>query len=232
MTKNLISGVKISGNYAYVATGDNGLVIVDVTNPSSPTFKGKYYTSGSIYSIAVSGNYAYAADFTKGLLVIDISNSFSPVLKGSYNTLDTDGIVVSGNYAYIANSGLVIVNISNSSSPIVEGGFSSSWGILDVSISGSNVYVADSNNGILVLKANLEQSVTSVMNSSLTQPENNTQSLKQENESAVANVKQKPEQKKETRAPSKESKKTPGFELICGIVSLLTIFYIKGSNKR
>ncbi|WP_394297732.1 hypothetical protein [Methanosarcina barkeri] len=163
-----------------------------------------------------------------------MSNPSSPIRKGSESRHIgiCKAISVSGNYAYIANSGLVIVNISNSSSPIVEGGFSSSWGILDVSISGSNIYVADSNNGILVLKANLEQSVTSVMNSSLTQPENNTQSLKQENESAVANVKQTPEQKKETRAPPKESKKTPGFELIWGIVSLLTIFYIKGSNKR
>ncbi|HII91342.1 MAG TPA: hypothetical protein HA262_04015 [Methanosarcina sp.] len=84
----------------------------------------------------------------------------------------------------------------------------------------------------MILKTDLEQPVTSVVNSSITQPENNTQSLKQENGTAVANVKQTPEQKKETCVPSNESKKTPGFELICGIVSLLTIFYIKGSNKR
>lgn len=34
MTKNLISGVKISGNYAYVANSILGLVIIDISNPS------------------------------------------------------------------------------------------------------------------------------------------------------------------------------------------------------
>ncbi|WP_054864504.1 LVIVD repeat-containing protein [Methanosarcina barkeri] len=58
MTKNLISGVKISGNYAYVASGDNGLVIIDVSNPSSPVLKGSYDTPGYASSIAISGSYA------------------------------------------------------------------------------------------------------------------------------------------------------------------------------
>jgi hypothetical protein len=167
-------------------------------------------------------------------VIFDISNPSSPIRKGSESRhigICKD-ISVSGNYAYIANSGLVIVNISNSSSPIVEGRFDSSWGILDASISDDSIYVANSNNGILILKTDLEQPVISVGNFSITQPENNTQSLKQENGTTVANVKQMPEQKKETSTPAKESKKTPGFEIIYEAVSLLAVFCIKESNKR
>ena len=40
-------GVAVAGNYAYVADGGNGLVIVDVTNPAAPTLKGSYNTVGS-----------------------------------------------------------------------------------------------------------------------------------------------------------------------------------------
>jgi hypothetical protein len=50
--------------------------------------------------------------------------------------------------------------------------------------------------------------------------------------SITANVKQTPEQKKETSTPAKENKKTPGFEIICGVVSLLAVFCIKENNKR
>lgn len=62
MTKNLISGVKISGNYAYVASDDNGLVIIDIKRPSSPVLKGSYDTVGYADNIEVSGNYVYVAN--------------------------------------------------------------------------------------------------------------------------------------------------------------------------
>jgi len=32
----------VEGNYAYVADLNNGLVIVDVSNPAEPTLKGSY----------------------------------------------------------------------------------------------------------------------------------------------------------------------------------------------
>ena len=35
-------GVAVAGNYAYVADGYNGLVILDVSNPAAPTFIGSY----------------------------------------------------------------------------------------------------------------------------------------------------------------------------------------------
>ena len=51
--------VSISGNYAYVADYKTGLVIVDISNPSSPVLKGGYDTPGGAHGVAVSGNYAY-----------------------------------------------------------------------------------------------------------------------------------------------------------------------------
>ena len=76
----------MAGNYAYVADDSNGLVIVDVTNPASPTLKGNYYTAGYSMGVAVAGNYAYVADYSNGLVIVDVSNPAAPTLKGSYNT--------------------------------------------------------------------------------------------------------------------------------------------------
>jgi len=62
VTSGVVRGVAVSGDYAYVADGYNGLVIVDVTDKSAPAFAGSYDTAGSALSVAVSGNYAYVAD--------------------------------------------------------------------------------------------------------------------------------------------------------------------------
>ena len=47
-TKGFVNDIKVSGNYAYVAEigSFNGLVIVDISNPSSPVLKGNYGTNG------------------------------------------------------------------------------------------------------------------------------------------------------------------------------------------
>ncbi len=52
----------VSGTLAYVADGDAGLQIIDVSNPASPVRLGGYDTSGTAYGVAVSGTVAYVAD--------------------------------------------------------------------------------------------------------------------------------------------------------------------------
>ncbi|MDD1458344.1 cadherin domain-containing protein, partial [Dolichospermum sp. ST_sed7] len=112
---NCPRGVQVVGNYAYVADGDSGLQIIDISNPTTPTLKGNYDTSGLAYGVQVVGNYAYVADYTSGLQIIDISNPTTPTLKGNYDTSGYAlGVQVVGNYAYVADSdgGLKIINVS------------------------------------------------------------------------------------------------------------------------
>ena len=76
----------VSGNYAYVADGDAGLQVIDVSNPANPQRVGGYDTSGDAQGVAVSGNYAYVADGGAGLQVIDVSNPANPQRVGGYDT--------------------------------------------------------------------------------------------------------------------------------------------------
>ena len=99
-------GITVSGNYAYVADGRNGLVIVDVSNPKAPVFAGCYDTEGDAHGVFVSGNYAYVADGRNGLVIVDVSNKEAPVLVEYYDTEgDAYGLFVSGDYAYVADGG-------------------------------------------------------------------------------------------------------------------------------
>ena len=114
-----------------VATGTEGLLIFDVSNPTNPQQIGRLNTNGLALGVYVSGNYAYVADKENGLVIIDISNPTNPQQVGH---CDTNGyasdVYVSGNYAYIADggNGLVIIDISDPTNPTLSSDMF--WGVL------------------------------------------------------------------------------------------------------
>lgn len=132
--------IDASGNYAYVAAGEKGLWVVDISRPSNPTLAVNFDNLDNALGIHVDShnNYAYIADFTGGLKVLDISIPSSPSLKGSHeNTgpVQTERVHVNGNYAYILDrynkyqfkdyyiTRLYVVDISNPSDPLIVGSY-------------------------------------------------------------------------------------------------------------
>ena len=115
----------VFGKYAYVAVGGNGLQIIDVSNPASPTTISTYDTTGNSQGVFVSGSYAYVADGSSVLQIINISNPAVPRLSGTYNTPnDALAVYVVGKHAYVADTtSLVIVDISDSSNPKLVGSY-------------------------------------------------------------------------------------------------------------
>ncbi|MGD2084952.1 MAG: hypothetical protein PVH61_02090 [Candidatus Aminicenantes bacterium] len=112
------SAVYVQGEYAYLASVEGGLTIVDISKPSAPTEVG-YRNSGSYNDVKVSGNYAYCASKRGGLHVIDISDPTSPTLVGKGNNSLGTGVYLSGNYAYVSLdfNGLQVFDISKPDSP-------------------------------------------------------------------------------------------------------------------
>ncbi|MDP6534236.1 MAG: hypothetical protein QF822_03320, partial [Candidatus Poseidoniia archaeon] len=99
-TSGYAQSVAVSGGYAYVADG-NGLVVLDVSDPTNPTRAGGYDTSGSAFGVAVAGDYAYVADGNGGLVVAgldsdgdgvaDVSDAF-PADPDEWADADSDGV--------------------------------------------------------------------------------------------------------------------------------------------
>jgi len=141
-------GVTVVGNYAY-AVGDT-LEIIDISNPSNPTFKGSYAISEG-QDVQIVGNYAYVADGDSGLQIIDISNPTNPTFKGNYNSgsafSSALGVQVVGNYAYLADSGsgLQIIDISNPTNPTFKGNYGTYGTAYSVQVVGNYAYVTNSN---------------------------------------------------------------------------------------
>jgi hypothetical protein len=147
-------GVQVVGNYAYVADGDTGLQIIDISNPEAPTIKGNYDTSGSAYGVQVVGNYAYVADDSSGLQIIDISNPTTLTLKGNYDTSgEAQTVQVVGNYAYVVDrhSGLKIIDISNPITPTLKGNYDTYTYAFGVYVVDNYAYVANGYSGLQII---------------------------------------------------------------------------------
>ena len=102
------------GGYLYVSAANDGLLIVDFSDPTNPqtiaTLPG--FASSSV----IAGNKLYIASSTAGLYVYDISQPQSPQLVGSSNAWGyTRDIAVYDHYAYVAQSslGLKIVDVAD-----------------------------------------------------------------------------------------------------------------------
>ena len=160
LTPSVVAGVAVTGNHAYVVNGWHGLRIIDISDPSSPREVGYFDTGGYAEAVAVSGSYACVAYYEPyyehglrdkyGLRIIDISNPSSPREVGYFSTGSrTQGIAVSGSYAYLATDkhGLRIVDISNPSSPKEVGYFDSGGRARGVAVRETYAYVADYDDG-------------------------------------------------------------------------------------
>lgn len=72
------------GGYAYVATGEGGLRVVDIANPAAPVEVGALDTPGSAVDVELMGNHAYVADGVGGLRVVDVAKPAAPAEVGVY----------------------------------------------------------------------------------------------------------------------------------------------------
>ncbi len=143
--------VTVNGGYAFVASGAQGVRIVDVSSPTGPATVGTLDTTDA-WDVAVRGSYAYVADGDSGLRVADISAPREPLILGSRKTTDARAVVLSGNYAYVADGdkGLKVIDISdNRLLPRVA--TMETQNALGLALSGTRLYVADGPGGLKIV---------------------------------------------------------------------------------
>ena len=146
-------GVEVSGDYSYIADRENGLVVIDISDPENPYKVGGCDTNDAI-QVAVNNGYAYIADGNHGLVVVNISDPENPHYAGGY---DTDGmawgVAVDGSYAYIADDdkGLVVVDVSDPENPQFAGHYNPTGYSRDVVVRGNYAYVAASYRGLVII---------------------------------------------------------------------------------
>lgn len=144
-------------NYAFVSDAAQGYVIINLSNINSPaldtiiTFAGDAVLTSVVDTtnrIAVIGTLGGKV-YTYNLSSLPDSVSY----LGVYDAVDgVNGIQLSSNLAYIANSsiGVQIISLSNPASPLFIGGFNTPGFVNDVAVSGFYCYAADGSNGVVI----------------------------------------------------------------------------------
>ncbi len=133
--------IDLLNNYAYVAEGEAGLRIYNISSPTNPFFVGEYNTNGFASGVFVQGNLAYVADGAEGLLILNVSNPANPTYLGSFSGIDAQKVFVSGTYAYLAgNNGFWILDVSDPENPSGLGSWQDGF-LYDVYVSGGYAYL-------------------------------------------------------------------------------------------
>ncbi len=103
-------GVDKKGDYAYLSTETDGLLIIDVSDPADPVLAETFTYPGGIFAdVIISGNYLFT-NYTDGLLILDITEPLTPEEVGTCDTVLAWG-TVTGNYCLCGNwpEGMVYV---------------------------------------------------------------------------------------------------------------------------
>jgi hypothetical protein len=97
--------VFVESGIAYVAVGDAGLRIIDLSDPAHPVEISSYYVGDTTYSAYVYDGLAYVSTGWKGLRILDVSDPANPVEVGTLDSkVETVGACVQGRYAYVIDA--------------------------------------------------------------------------------------------------------------------------------
>ncbi|MEI6126023.1 MAG: hypothetical protein WCQ99_05655 [Pseudomonadota bacterium] len=158
-----ILGCAGAGNYAYLAAGENGLKVYDVTDPAKPVLTATLALDGFANGIFIHNGLAYVAELLGageeesegGLLeIIDIQNPASPALKGSVELPGQPvDVTVKDATAYVAlqAAGAALVDVSNASSPAVLSTYDTLGICYGAELLGSFLVGADGLDGVVTL---------------------------------------------------------------------------------
>jgi len=95
------SRVLIKDQYAWLAAGDAGLVLVDITDLDNPVVVARYPQWGPVHDIDATGNLLYLARGADGVLAVDITEPLSPIAGESIDNAasGSSDVVISGSFA-------------------------------------------------------------------------------------------------------------------------------------
>ena len=156
-----------AGDLLYVADGWAGLVIYDVSDPTSPVELDTYDTPGGAWAVTVRGTVAWVADFDGGLIALDVADPSDigflgagrPAVIGAGGSYAL-GVALYGDYAFVPEyvDGLTIYYIADPQNitpvrtivEIAEGGLELQW-VVDVAMYGSYLLVSDNGGAVVVI---------------------------------------------------------------------------------
>ena len=166
--------VTLRNSLAYACKGEDGLQVIDISNPHLPQIVGSYYQYYQIHSVFLQSNYAYASasyqippdgEWVSNIIVLNIANTANiQVVGGCISDYQTGMSFANGNRLYVADglSGVKLYNITYPNNPQLLSTYDTPGSVWDIFVAGNYVYVADYNGGLRILEYTAPQTLTEV----------------------------------------------------------------------
>lgn len=145
----------VSGNYAYIASGESGLFILNISDFNQPEVIGHYDSPDMAFDVDVSDELAFIAD-DDGMRIINISDPNNPYEVGFYDTPLSWGSVdikVIGNIAILLHRyGIFTIDVSNPSNPVLIDSYFLACNSGNLNIQDEYIYLAN-NISFIILRS-------------------------------------------------------------------------------
>lgn len=104
--------------YLYSPSGQMGVTIYEVTDPSNPKEISTIETTGNVTDVIKHDNYLYILNYQKSLDIAEISNLSSPRIVRNLDLLGINGIKIANGYLYVRfeNGEVDVYSIKNNPS--------------------------------------------------------------------------------------------------------------------
>jgi hypothetical protein len=149
--------VSNDGKTIYIADGNNGLMVLDITNPIHREYLGKHEIDGSYKYIARINDNVFVINNQEGLMTFDVSDPSEPELISTKfpNLKDAKDIEAVGNNLYVSNGedGLIIINATNVNNLKIISSFNTDGSVENVFVNEelNLTYIADGEKGLKIL---------------------------------------------------------------------------------
>lgn len=145
-----------TGGLAYLAEGNIGMEIVNVSNPATPAYVGGFLSNNLfVYDVKVFANYAYLAAGNR-MITLNISVPSSPQFVSAYsnsNAIFYSLSVINGTvFTAEGTNGVESIGVGTPQTPVQVGFYKTGDNASDVFYFNGYLFVADGSDGIIILK--------------------------------------------------------------------------------
>lgn len=138
-----VDGLLYLGQDFYYPQDNNGLKVVDVSDPTAPSVVGEFELQSGAIAMGIAGGVAYVNDDFLGFSLVDVSEPTKPTLiKTDHDFDNVNGIAIDGDVAYFWVYGdLLVLDVSEPASPKQIGAIDGLGSVLDAWIEGGVAYL-------------------------------------------------------------------------------------------
>ena len=152
------------GNIAYIASGEGGLEVIDVSNPAHPRYIKSYDLFEYTNYVEVKDNIVYAAYITENtrayadIKAFDISNPYNPVYIGAndYRSSVAHYRAKSGGYMVETNDDGIAIFQESGRSYVKVGSYNLGDHAYAVAVKNGYIYVANGRDGLTILRSDID----------------------------------------------------------------------------